>query len=83
MTHFKTKILYKHKHLNARVTEVTTSHGKFITPSFMPVATRAYINQLTPEQITRTNSQIILDASCSRNGGNTKQQRHASLYELA
>lgn len=64
MTHFKTKILHKHKRLNARVTEVTTTHGKFITPSFMPVATRAYINQLTPEQIIRTNSQIIL-------GGNT------------
>ena len=64
MTTFKTKILHKHKNMPARVTEVTTPHGKFTTPAFMPVATRAYMNQLSPDHITRTKSEIIL-------GGNT------------
>ena len=75
MANFKTKILHKHKRLNARITEITTPHGKFITPAFMPVATRAYINQLTPEQITRTNSQIIL-------GGNTYHMLVAPAMEV-
>ena len=35
--HFACEVLHEHKHTNARVTKVTTSHGDFITPVFMPV----------------------------------------------
>lgn len=58
------EILYKHAHTKARVTRVSTPHGEFITPVFMPVGTRAGVNNMTPQELLNTNSQIIL-------GGNT------------
>ncbi|MBP9722071.1 MAG: tRNA guanosine(34) transglycosylase Tgt [Gammaproteobacteria bacterium] len=53
-----------YKDNQARVLEVTTAHGNFTTPCFMPVATRAVFNNLDPQDAILTNSQIIL-------GGNT------------
>lgn len=41
-----------------------TPHGSFSTPAFMPVGTRAFLNYLTPSDLTATGSEIIL-------GGNT------------
>jgi queuine tRNA-ribosyltransferase len=64
MTAFKTEILGRHAHTRARVTRVTTPHGEFITPVFMPVGTRAGVNNMTPRELWDANSQIIL-------GGNT------------
>lgn len=64
MSVFKSKLLGKSRHNQARVLEVTTAHGVFLTPGFMPVGTRAFVNHLTPEDLTQTGSQIIL-------GGNT------------
>lgn len=61
---FKTEVLKKHPKNNSRVTKITTSHGEIITPTFMPVATRAFVNQLTVNDLITTSSQIIL-------GGNT------------
>lgn len=61
---FTTKVLCKHKYNKARMTEVTTSHGVFVTPSFMPVGTRAFVNHMTVDDLQDTGSQIIL-------GGNT------------
>tara|TARA_R110002126_G_scaffold116140_4_gene255386 strand:+ start:1843 stop:3060 length:1218 start_codon:yes stop_codon:yes gene_type:complete len=61
---FKSKLIKKHKHTNARSLEVTTPHGKFITPKFMPVATRAFVNNMYPEDLRKSGSTIIL-------GGNT------------
>ena len=48
----------------ARVTRVQTAHGEFITPTFMPVATKAAINCMNTQELAATGSQIIL-------GGNT------------
>ena len=62
--HFGTKVTKKHSRLAARVTEVTTPHGNFVTPCFMPVGTRAAVNHLSPAELKATGSQIIL-------GGNT------------
>ena len=45
---------------NARVGKVTTAHGSFATPAFMPVGTKATVKALLPEQITATGSEIIL-----------------------
>ena len=41
-----------------------TPHGEVITPAFMPVGTRAFVNYMTSNDLTQTGSQIIL-------GGNT------------
>jgi queuine tRNA-ribosyltransferase len=44
----------------ARVGRVTTPHGAFDTPAFMPVGTNATVKSLAPEEIKETGSQIIL-----------------------
>lgn len=64
MTSFACQLIKKHKYTHARVTKVTTPHGSFITPVFMPVGTRAGVNNMTPTELSAAGSQIIL-------GGNT------------
>jgi queuine tRNA-ribosyltransferase len=61
---FSSELIKKHAYLPARVMRMQTPHGEVITPTFMPVGTRAYVNYMTPADLTQTNSQIIL-------GGNT------------
>ena len=61
---FKTELVKKHPRLPARVTRITTPHGELLTPTFMPVATRAYMNFMTTTDLKTAGSQIIL-------GGNT------------
>lgn len=64
MKAFQCKVLYRHAHTAARVTRVTTPHGEFITPVFMPVGTRAGVNNMMPLELQEAGAQIIL-------GGNT------------
>ena len=45
---------------HARVGRVTTPHGSFDTPAFMPVGTQGTVKGLTPDQVRETKSQIIL-----------------------
>ncbi len=59
-----TTVISNHKYTNARTTKVTTSHGTFNTPAFMPVGTRAGVNCIDSQQLTDIGSEIIL-------GGNT------------
>lgn len=59
-----TKVTATYKHNFARTTEVTTAHGCFQTPAFMPVGTRAGVNCMTPDELKQAGSEIIL-------GGNT------------
>jgi queuine tRNA-ribosyltransferase len=40
---------------------VTTPHGSFDTPAFMPVGTRGTVKGLLPDQVARTGSQILLN----------------------
>src|SRR5580704_1224024 len=61
---FDTQLVKKHANLPARVTKITTPHGEIMTPAFMPVGTRAYVNFMTPADLIASGSQIIL-------GGNT------------
>lgn len=61
---FKTELIKQHSVNHARVTKITTPHGEVLTPAFMPVGTRAYVNHMTPNDLTESGSQIIL-------GGNT------------
>ncbi len=44
----------------ARTGELTTPHGKILTPVFMPVGTRATVKSLSPEEIGQSGAQIIL-----------------------
>lgn len=64
MNQFNCEVLKKHRHTSARVMRVTTPHGAFLTPVFMPVGTRAGVNNMMPMELIEAGSQIIL-------GGNT------------
>lgn len=61
---FKASQIKQHSQLPARMMHVHTAHGEFTTPSFMPVGTRAFVNQMSPVDLHNTGSEIIL-------GGNT------------
>ena len=61
---FQSKLIKKHPTLPARVMNMHTPHGEVTTPAFMPVGTRAMVNYLTPTDLEKTESDIIL-------GGNT------------
>ena len=45
---------------HARVGRVTTPHGSFDTPAFMPVGTQGTVKGLLPDQVRETGAQIIL-----------------------
>lgn len=61
---FSCEVLHQHPDNKARVMRVVTPHGEFITPVFMPVGTRAGVNNMTSDELRASGSQIIL-------GGNT------------
>lgn len=61
---FALELIAQHPHNHARVCRFHTHHGSFTTPVFMPVGTRAGVNNMTISELHSTNSQIIL-------GGNT------------
>lgn len=46
--------------LHARVGRVTTKHGSFDTPAYMPVGTQATVKGLLPHLVASTGSQICL-----------------------
>lgn len=64
LNQFQSQLIKKHPALAARVMRMTTPHGEVLTPSFMPVGTRAMLNYLTPFDLGKSGSEIIL-------GGNT------------
>jgi queuine tRNA-ribosyltransferase len=45
---------------NARLGRVSTPHGVFDTPAFMPVGTQGSIKGLLPQQVKETGAQCIL-----------------------
>lgn len=61
---FTSELIKRHSSHHARVMRFTTPHGEVMTPAFMPVGTRAFVNHMLPEQLVAAGSQIIL-------GGNT------------
>ena len=61
MSALRFQILARSASNRARLGRVTTPHGSFDTPAFMPVATAAAMKGLTPTQIRGTGSQIILN----------------------
>jgi queuine tRNA-ribosyltransferase len=61
---YKSELVKQHSKIPARVMRFSTPHGEVMTPTFMPVGTRAFVNHMTPEDLVSAQSQIIL-------GGNT------------
>lgn len=60
MEHFSYKVLHVCAQTGARVGELTTPHGKIVTPVFMPVGTQATVKALTPRAVEETGAQILL-----------------------
>ncbi|MCA0403285.1 MAG: tRNA guanosine(34) transglycosylase Tgt [Proteobacteria bacterium] len=75
MNRFSCEIIKEDKNTKARVTRVNTPHGEFITPTFMPVGTRAGVNNMTPVELKEAGSQIVL-------GGNTYHMLLAPGMEI-
>ena len=57
---FSFKVVKKDKNSCARAGIITTPHGTIKTPAFSPVATKASVKTLSPEDIKDTKSQVIL-----------------------
>jgi queuine tRNA-ribosyltransferase len=55
------EILSRCTQSRARVGRVTTPHGSFDTPAFMPVGTRASVKGVLPQQVKETGAQILLN----------------------
>ena len=51
MKDFRFKIKYQDKTTQARVGEITTSHGIIHTPAFVPCGTQATVKSLTPDEL--------------------------------
>jgi queuine tRNA-ribosyltransferase len=56
----KYKLIKESKECNARLGLVTTPHGSFETPVFMPVGTNATVKTLTKEELEATGARMIL-----------------------
>lgn len=54
------RLIKKEKHTGARLGEITTPHGTFRTPIFMPVGTQATVKTLAPEELNDMGATIIL-----------------------
>jgi queuine tRNA-ribosyltransferase len=57
---FSFEVLGKDKKTHARRGKIFTPHGIIETPAFSPVATRASVRTLSPEDLKKTNSQVVL-----------------------
>lgn len=56
----KFEILKKSKKSKARIGRIKTSHGTFLTPAFLPVATSGVVKTLTPEEVKKIGFEAIL-----------------------
>ena len=54
------KLIKQSRKSKARLGRLTTTHGLIKTPFFMPIATRAAVKSLTPQELKELNAQIIL-----------------------
>lgn len=57
---FKFKILKQSKKLNLRSGQISTNHGNFKTPVFMPCATKATVKAISPQKLIELGYKIIL-----------------------
>ncbi|MGM0437212.1 MAG: tRNA guanosine(34) transglycosylase Tgt [Bacillota bacterium] len=57
---FSFELLHEEKNTKARHGVISTSHGKIETPIFMPVGTQATVKAMTPDELKKIGSEIIL-----------------------
>ena len=60
MTKIKYNLLKEDKNTKARLGEIETKYGKYSTPMFMAVGTRATVKTLSPEELYDCNCGIVL-----------------------
>jgi queuine tRNA-ribosyltransferase len=53
-------LIYEDKSTSARIGQLETVHGTVDTPAFMPVATKAYVKTITPDELTQLGTQVII-----------------------
>ena len=53
-------LIKKDKHTGARLGQITTPHGTFDTPMFMPVGTQASVKAMAPEELKEMGAGVIL-----------------------
>lgn len=57
---FKYELIKQSTESAARLGKITTTHGTFDTPVFMPVGTQASVKSLTPDELNLMGAKIIL-----------------------
>jgi len=57
---FKFKIIKGSKKSLARTGQITTNHGSFHTPAFMPCATHGAVKSLSPQELKNIGTEIVL-----------------------
>lgn len=57
---FKFELLHTDNNTRARLGKITTVHGEIKTPVFMPVGTQATVKAMSPEELKKIGTQIIL-----------------------
>ena len=66
MTQMKSKypvqyeLIHVCKQSGARLGRVTTPHGSFLTPEFMPVGTQGTVKGMSPDELEQMGANIIL-----------------------
>ncbi len=60
MLRFSFKVLYSDKKTKARAGRINTPHGVIETPAFSPVATRASVRALSPDDLLDCKTQVVL-----------------------
>ena len=53
-------LIKKDKHTGARLGQITTPHGTFDTPMFMPVGTQSSVKAMAPEELKEMGAGVIL-----------------------
>jgi queuine tRNA-ribosyltransferase len=57
---FRFEILVRDSRTQARLGHLTTPHGEFTTPVFMPVGTQASVKTVTPEELLDCHVEVVL-----------------------
>jgi queuine tRNA-ribosyltransferase len=57
---FRFEVLARDARTQARLGRITTAHGVFTTPVFMPVGTQASVKAVTPEELLACEVEIVL-----------------------
>ncbi len=79
------KILKKSQKSRARLGVLKTPHGEIETPALVPVATQATVKALSPEDLSKTKTQLVISNTFHLNlkPGEKIVKRHGGLHKFA